>query len=64
MKIWIKEIRDYPSFCYVDIFIPRWLYLLHYGTLSDLNEYEEWEQIEVTPQELKTLLDQRAHIKI
>ena len=64
MKVWIKEIYDYPSISIVDIFIPRWLFLLHYGTLADLNEYEEWKQIEVTPHELKKLLDQGVHIKI
>lgn len=64
MKVWIKETYDYPSMCIVDIFMPRWLFLLHYGTLADLNEYEEWKQIEVTPYELKKLLDQRAHIRI
>jgi len=50
--------------CFIDIFMPEWLFLLHYGTLGDLNEYEEWKQIEVTPQELKKLLDERAHIRI
>jgi hypothetical protein len=37
---------------------------LHYGTLGDLNEYEEWREIEVTPHELKKLLDEKAHIRI
>ena len=64
MKVWIQEIKDYPSMCFIDLSVPRWVFLLHYGTLGDLNEYEEWEQIEVTPYELKKLLDQRAHIKI
>ena len=64
MKVWIQEIKDYPSMCFIDLSVPRWVFLLHYGTLGDLNEYEEWEQIEVTPQELKKLLDERAHIRV
>ena len=64
MKVWIQEIKDYPSMCFIDLSIPRWVFLLHYGTLADLNEYEEWKQIEVTPHELKKLLDERAHIRI
>ena len=64
MKVWIQEIKDYPSMCFIDIFMPRWLFLLHYGTLVDLNEYEEWREIKVTPYELKKLLDERAHIKV
>ena len=65
MKILVGEIVDIiPSMCIVDIWIPRWLYLLHYGTLADLNEQEIWKEIDITPEELYKLIDRRAHIKL
>jgi hypothetical protein len=60
MKVWIKKIYNFGSI--IDLNIPRWLYVLHGGELDD--EWIEWEQIEVTPHELKKLLDQREHIRI